>query len=229
MSFIVIEGLDGSGKSTQLELLRQYLNTNEIPFEYLHFPRVDTGLFGDLVARFLRGDLGNIDQVNPYLVGLIYAGDRNDAKEQIYNWLADDKLVIIDRYIYSNMAFQGAKLNNRDEKLKLREWLHHLEFNYYNIPRPQLSIFLDVPFSFTTKSLTNQRSGDDRQYLEGKQDIHEADLNFQEKVRQEYLDLIKQEAGFELIECFDCEFNMLAPSAIFDKIISTLKTHAIIP
>ncbi len=228
MSFIVIEGLDGSGKSTQLELLRQYLNTHEIPFEYLHFPRVDTGLFGDLVARFLRGDLGNIDQVNPYLVGLIYAGDRNDAKEQIYNWLADDKLVIIDRYIYSNMAFQGAKLKNRDEKLKLREWLHHLEFNYYNIPRPQLSIFLDVPFSFTTQSLTNQRSGDDRQYLEGKQDIHEADLNFQEKVRQEYLDLIKQEAGFELIECFDHDFNMLTPSAIFDKIITTLKTHAII-
>jgi dTMP kinase len=228
MSLIVIEGLDGSGKSTQLELLRQYLNDHDIAFEYLHFPRVDEGIFGDLVSRFLRGDLGNIEQVNPYLVGLIYAGDRNDAKEIINEWLDDDKLVIIDRYIYSNMAFQGAKLNSRDEKLKLRQWLNQLEFYYYEIPRPQLSLFLDVPFSFTTQSLTNQRIGDDRQYLAGKQDIHEADLSFQERVRQEYLDLIKSEPGFELIECFGSDYKMLPPSEIFDKIINCLGAHGIV-
>jgi dTMP kinase len=228
MSLIVIEGLDGSGKSTQMELLRKYLDNHGIGFEYLHFPRVDQGIFGTLVSRFLRGDLGKIDQVDPYLIGLIYAGDRNDAKELVNEWTRQGKLVIIDRYVYSNMAFQGAKLTNRHEKLKLREWLDQLEFNYYRIPKPELSIFLDVPFSFTTQSLTNQRSGDDRQYLEGKQDIHEADLDFQEKVRQEYLDLIKSEPGFELVECFDSDCKMLAPADIFGKIIGCLAEHGIV-
>ena len=83
MKFVVIEGLDGSGKSTQLKKLRAYLTENKIDYEYLHFPRTDSRIFGDLVARFLRGELGDIDTVNPYLIALIYAGDRNDAKEMI--------------------------------------------------------------------------------------------------------------------------------------------------
>lgn len=228
MSFIVIEGLDGSGKSTQLKLLKNYLNEQNINFKYLHFPRTDDGIFGDLVARFLRGDLGKIGEVNPYLVGLIYAGDRNDAKKQINEWITEGNLVIIDRYVYSNMAFQGAKLVNTEEKLKLREWLNELEFNYYDIPKPDVSLFLDVPFSFTTKSLSNNREGDDRDYLQGKTDIHEADLSFQEKVRQEYLSLVKTDNNFKLIECFNTDMEMLKPNDIFNKIINLLKNHKIL-
>lgn len=228
MSFIVIEGLDGSGKSTQLKLLKKHLDTKNISYKYLHFPRTDEGIFGDLVAKFLRGDLGKIDEVNPYLVGLIYAGDRDNAKAEINKWIDDDKLVIIDRYVYSNMAFQGAKLTNNNEKEKLRNWLTELEYGYYNIPKPNVSFFLDVPFSFTTNSLTNQRDGDDRDYLQGKQDIHEADLSFQESVRQEYLSLIKSDPDFKLIECFNSTGEMLTPDRIFEKLINELKEYNII-
>jgi len=228
MSFIVIEGLDGSGKSTQLKLLKNYLDTHKISYKYLHFPRTEDGIFGDLVARFLRGDLGKINEVNPYLVGLIYAGDRNDAKMMVNEWIESDQLVIIDRYVYSNMAFQGAKIETQDEKAKLRKWLIELEFNHYGIPKPDVSFFLDVPFSFTTNSLTNQRDGDDRSYLNGKIDIHEADLSFQEKVRQEYLSLIKNDNDFKLIECYNTSGEMLAPNDIFDKLLSELKAYNII-
>jgi len=228
MSFIVIEGLDGSGKSTQLKLLKNYLNTHHITYNYLHFPRTEDGIFGDLVARFLRGDLGKIAEVNPYLVGLIYAGDRNDAKTMINEWIDCNKLVIIDRYVYSNMAFQGAKLETIAEKENLRKWLIDLEFNHYGIPKPNVSFFLDVPFSFTTNSLTNQREGDDRGYLKGKQDIHEADLSFQEKVRQEYLSLIKTDKDFKLIECYNTHGEMLPPTHIFEKLLSELKAYHII-
>lgn len=228
MSFIVIEGLDGSGKSTQLKLLKSYLEQKNIKYKYLHFPRTENGIFGDLVAKFLRGDLGKIGDVNPYLVGLIYAGDRNDAKKQVNNWIAEGNLVIIDRYVYSNMAFQGAKLKSTEEKQKLRDWLINLEFDYYGIPKPNVSLFLDVPFSFTTKSLSNNREGDDRDYLQGKTDIHEADLSFQENVRQEYLSLVKSDDKFQLIECFNAEMEMLKPDEIFGKIIDLLKNNQIL-
>ncbi|MBR5643981.1 MAG: dTMP kinase [Salinivirgaceae bacterium] len=229
MAFIVIEGLDGAGKSTQLNMLRNLLNSKNIPFEYLHFPRVDEGVFGNLVSMFLRGDLGANNQVNPYLVALIYAGDRNDAQQTIRGWIDSGKLVIIDRYIYSNLAFQGAKIADAAKKNELRQWIKNLEYNYYGIPQPDLTLFLDVPFSFTTKSLTTVRTGDDRRYLQGKQDIHEADLNFQEQVRREYIDLAATEERFELVKCYSDDNQMLPPEQVFSLIVGQLEKYGVLP
>jgi len=228
MGFIVIEGLDGSGKSTQLKLLRSYLEENKIDYEYLHFPRTDSRIYGDLIARFLRGELGDINTVNPYLIALIYAGDRNDAKEKINNWLKQKKLVIVDRYVYSNIAFQGAKLNNTDEIEKLSEWIKDLEYNYFKIPKPALNIFLNVPFDFTRKNLTLARSGDDRDYLNGKEDIHEKDINFQNRVRNVYLHEVKKDSHLKIIDCVNQQGEMSGEKVIFSKIITLLQEENII-
>ena len=77
--FIVLEGLDGAGKSTQIAKLRDMFRAKGVESEYLHFPRFDAPVYGELIARFLRGDLGGVESVNPYLVALLYAGDRADA------------------------------------------------------------------------------------------------------------------------------------------------------
>ncbi|MBN2764545.1 MAG: thymidylate kinase, partial [Bacteroidales bacterium] len=103
MKFCVIEGIDGSGKSTQVKKLMHHLEDKFIPYKYLHFPRTDAPVFGDLIARFLRGDFGSIKNVDPYLVALLYAGDRHDAAIQIQRWIDEGNLVILDRYVYSNV------------------------------------------------------------------------------------------------------------------------------
>ncbi len=223
MNFINIEGLDASGKSTQISLLRQHFQENNIPHQYLHFPRTDSPVFGKLIGMFLRGELGAIDSVNPYLVALIYAGDRNDAKAMLQEWLEQDYLLLVDRYVYSNIAFQGAKLGDDKEIDTLSDWIKYLEYDYYQIPRPDINLFLDVPTEFTRSGLKNKRKGSDREYLQGKDDIHEKDLGFQKNVRDIYLREISKEDDFRLIDCRNQSGKMLSSTEIRDKILQILK------
>ncbi len=222
MKFVVIEGLDGSGKSTQINLLRNYLESKKIKYEYLHFPRTDSPIYGELIARFLRGELGENNTVNPYLIALIYAGDRNDAKEMIRKWRKNGCFVLADRYVISNIAFQGAKIEDPYTRNIFKEWVFDLEYSYNKIPVPDLNIFLDVPFNFTVSKLTNQRVGDDRNYLKGNRDIHEADLTFQKKVREVYLSLDQKINNYKIINCASLIDEILDPDEIFNKIINTI-------
>ena len=219
MAFIVIEGLDGAGKSTQIRLLTEYLNSKGIKNEYLHFPRMDSPFFGEMIARFLRGELGDVNHVDPYVVALLYACDRMDASKMIVKWLEHGKTVILDRYVYSNVGFQCAKIADEAEQDRLRKWIIDLEFDYYKIPKPDLNLFLDVPFQFTKERLTEIRKGDDRDYLKGKEDIHEKDLSFQERVRQIYLKQEKIDAVFKIVKCYNDDLSIKKPDEIFKLII----------
>ncbi len=219
MGFFVIEGLDGSGKSTQLKLLRKFLDDHSVPFKYLHFPRLEEGIHGKLVARFLRGEMGANDQVDPYLVAMIFAGDRADAAALINGWMEEGYLVIVDRYVYSNIAFQCAKLTDKKERDQLRDWILELEYGYNNLPSPEKNLYLNVPFDFTKEQLKGDRDGDDRAYLKGERDIHEESLDFQEQVRQVYMSLQDHVDDLELINCMDNNKQILSPEAISDLIV----------
>jgi len=220
MGLFVIEGLDGAGKSTQMKRLNEHITARGHRCRQLHFPRTDSPVYGELIARFLRGELGDIHQVNPYLVALIYAGDRFDFKPTLEKWLDAGDVVLLDRYVYSNVAYQCAKIENREERQTLRDWILHLEFEYHNLPKPDLNIFLNVPFRFTRQMLTDGRAGDKRQYLQGKQDIHEADLFFQEKVRESYLSMMDME-NFVTIDCSDGD-AILPVEQVFNKMTNVL-------
>ncbi len=218
--FIVLEGVDGSGKSTQIANLQRMFAQQGVPSEYLHFPRFDAPYFGDLIARFLRGELGSIEQVDPYVVALLYAGDRRDAAVQIREWIAEGKVVICDRYVYSNVGYQCAKIADADEREKLREWILSLEYDYFAIPRPDMSLFLDVPFAFTERKLLQEvREGDDRSYLHGKKDIHEQSMDLQRAVRQVYIDAAKHDDNMHVVDCSaDDDDTMASPEQIFERI-----------
>lgn len=220
--FIVLEGLDGAGKSTQIKQLRQLLASRGIESEYVHFPRFDSPVFGELIARFLRGELGSVESVDPYIVALLFAGDRADMAPQIRAWQAEGKVVIVDRYVYSNIGYQCAKLATEEQCAKLKQWILDTEYGYYNIPRPDLSLFLDVPFAFTAKSLTEQRSGDDRAYLNGEKDIHESSLNLQQMVRNVYLEAAKSDEALQVINCSNADGGMDTPEGIFSRIESVV-------
>lgn len=224
---LVLEGLDGSGKSTQVNMLKNYLDSESVNYKFVHFPQTETPYFGEQIARFLRGDFGKANEVDPYLVAMLYAGDRFSAAETIRQWLSIGTLVVIDRYVMSNIAFQCAKLENEDEKLKFRKWIFNFEYNYYQIPKPALSVFLDAPMSFVSNNLENERKGIDRAYLQGKQDIHEEKIDFQEMVRKEYLKAIDLDNSFKYINC-DSDGEMKKPEAIFQELLAVLKEGKII-
>jgi dTMP kinase len=228
MKLFVIEGVDGSGKSTQIKLLNEYFTKQGYRCEYLHFPRTDAPFFGELIARFLRGEFGSLAQVDPWLVAMLYAGDRKDASDLINGWLNEGKIVLLDRYTYSNIAYQCAKLKESDKQEVLMKWILDLEFSHFAIPRPDLNIFLNVPFSFTEKKLTLSRTGDDRSYLNGSDDIHEASLLFQKKVREIYLKVAESDNHLAVVNCNDEKGEMLPAPGIFDLIIQIIAERKLI-
>ncbi len=224
MSFIVIEGLDGAGKSTQVKKIKEFFATKGIETEYVHFPRYDSPIYGDMVAEFLRGDYGSLDTVHPKIVALLYALDRQQAAPMINGWLSEGKAVIVDRYVYSNIAYQCAK---SDKKEELKQWILNLEYGQNKIPEPDLTLFLDVPFSFTTAKLTEEREGDDRDYLLGKKDIHEASLSFQESVREVYIECSGEKDNYKVIPCSDAEGGMATADVIFNRIKNEIEKFAL--
>lgn len=215
----MLEGLDGAGKSTQITKLRDMFRAQGVESEYLHFPRFDAPIYGELIARFLRGDLGSVESVNPYLVALLYAGDRADAATTIRQWLGEGKVVIVDRYVYSNIGYQCAKIADSTERNRLREWILHTEFEEFGIPKPNLSLFLDVPFAFTERKLSEVREGEDREYLQGGKDIHEASLDLQRRVREVYLESATMDDELKVVNCSTEEGGMASPEAIFERIM----------
>ncbi|MBK7132776.1 MAG: dTMP kinase [Bacteroidales bacterium] len=223
MKLFVIEGVDGAGKSTQIKMLHNFFAEKGYKCEYLHFPRTDDPYFGELIARFLRGEFGTLNEVDPYLVAMLYAGDRKDASEIIRNWLKEGKIVLLDRYTYSNIAYQCAKINDVKAQVKLMKWILSLEFSHFAIPKPDLNIFLDVPFEFTERKLLNARTGDDRSYLNGTRDIHEESLIFQKNVRDIYFRVAQDDDRLALVDCGTKDGKMLSPPEIFNLIVKILK------
>ena len=216
--FIVLEGLDGAGKSTQVKKLKSYLETLGAPLSYIHFPRYDAPVYGNLISRFLRGDFGDIAAVHPQLVALLFAEDRHGAAPSMRAALEAGGTVLLDRYVYSNIAYQCAKLPSAEEAESLRNWIFDTEYGDFGLPKPDLNIFLDVPVSFVEASLAANRCGDDRGYLCGGQDIHEADIAFQKRVRDIYRRQCELDPSFIRVDCSDPQGRMLPPDEIFAKV-----------
>lgn len=223
---VVIEGLDGAGKSTQVRMMKDYLERVCPRLEYIHFPRYDAPVYGGMIGKFLRGGFGAIDKVHPQLVALLFAEDRHGAAPQMRKVLESGGTVLLDRYVYSNIAYQCAKMPDEEGAEELRKWILDTEYGDFDLPRPDLNIFLDVPIGFVEKSLSRQREEDgNREYLNGARDIHEADIEFQKRVRAMYLRQASLDPSLVVVDCSDADGRMLPPDDIFAKLRSVYEKY----
>ena len=192
---IVIEGLDGSGKSTQLELLPQNLLSQGIESKTVSFPDYDSDSSA-LVKMYLGGRFGNRpDDVNAYAASLFYAVDRFASYKTTWgDYYNQNGVIVSGRYTTSNAVHQTSKMPENEWKDFL-DWLYDLEYNKVGIPKPDKVIFLDMPIEVSQKLLLGRYKGD-----EAKKDIHESDTAYLDKCRKAAM-FTANYSGWTIIPC----------------------------
>jgi dTMP kinase len=194
---IAIEGIDGSGKRTQVDLLTKALIASGHAVYSTGFPQYDSW-FGKMVGQFLNGDFGALETVDPHFSALLYAGDRFEAKPRLETALNQGKIVLADRYIGSNLAHQTARASAEDRPAFV-DWIEHLEYEIYNLPRETMVLYLRVP-PRQAQELVARKSA--RSYTKDKQDLLEASLSHLEDAAAMY-DQLSRRPNWVTIACFD--------------------------
>ena len=170
---IVIEGTDGSGKSTQFRMLSQHLNQDGREFKHIVFPRYDQESSA-LIRMYLGGQFGSKpSDVNAYVASSFYAVDRYASYKMDWGeWYENGGLILSDRYTTSNAVHQASKEAPEDRE-KYLHWLYDFEYDKLKLPCPDLVIYLDVPTDFTEKMLRSREAATNT-----KADIHEQDMTY---------------------------------------------------
>jgi dTMP kinase len=218
--FIVLEGIDGSGKRTQLDMLAQAFEARGIAFARVGFPNY-AGFFGKLVAQFLNGEFGELDAVDPHFSALLYAGDRLESKPAIEAALASGKAVLADRYIGSNLAHQGARVPS-EKRAEFLAWLKRLEYEVYALPPEDLVVYLRVPVTEAHR-LVGEKGA--RDYTTRLRDIQEADVAHLEAASEVY-DHLSLQSGWVTVDCWDASQSALrSPASIHQQIIAGFESR----
>ncbi len=213
---IIIEGLDGSGKSTQVQLLENYFNKNEINYRKIKLPDYDSPS-STLVKMYLGGEFGKAAaDVNAYAASAFYAVDRFASYR--LNWGKDYEngtLILADRYATSNSIYQMEKIPESEWDVYL-DWSADFEYGKIGIPKPDAVIYLDMPVEISQKLMTERYNGD-----EGKKDVHEVNVAFLEKCRKSAL-YTAEKQGWKVVACSD-GVNPLPIEQIHKRIVKIVE------
>jgi dTMP kinase len=217
-SLIAIEGIDGSGKHTQARLLEHSLRSSGFPVYSTGFPQYDSW-FGQMVGKFLNGDFGPLESLDPHFTALLYAGDRFEARSQLQSALAEGRVVLVDRYVGSNLAHQVARAS-AENRAELIRWIEHLEYSIYGLPRENLILYLRVP-PREAQSLVALKPK--RSYTAARHDILETNLRHLEDAAEMY-DMLSRSRPWATIQCFDAERNSIRlPEEISREVLEAVK------
>ena len=212
---IVLEGSDGSGKATQTSRLFERLQNLGIRTMRVSFPNYESESSA-LIKMYLRGDFGaTAEAVNPYAASTFYAVDRFASFQTWKNFYSGDGIVLADRYTGSNMAHQSAKIKRKAEREKFLNWVDDFEFKKLQLPRPDLTFFLDMPPEIA-EMLRRKR---------GREDIHEADAIYMKKSYAAYKEIAKK-FDWKTIDCTAGNFTKSAVD-IHDEIFQVVEAMLI--
>lgn len=184
---VAFEGIDGAGKRTQTELLCSRLEAEGRSVSFLSFPRYGKTLMAHTVADYLNGRFGDLNATPPEFAALLYAGDRLESREMLLEMLSTHDDVVVDRYVASNAAYQAAKLDGARRK-RFLHWLDRLEYGVYGLPEADITLFLDVPVSLSSRMVAMK---DPRDYTRHAKDLHERNAAYMERCRQMYVSLLQ--------------------------------------
>ena len=207
--FLVIEGIDGSGKETQTELLIEALKEEGEDVEFISFPQYEEESSGP-VKEYLSGKYGTAKEVGAKVASVFFACDRYDGSFKIKRWLKEGKFVVADRYTTSNMH-QAGKIENEKERREFVDWLFDLEFDFFGIPKPDEIIYLKITPEFAMKSLKDKEN----------KDIHETDIDHLRGAHKAYMELAEREESFNIVEVTK-NGDFLPPKEINKKILDLL-------
>jgi dTMP kinase len=215
---IVIDGIDGSGKKTQTQLLVRRLKKLKKKVVEFSFPEYYRNFFGQNIKKFLTQEEFLFLKTHPKVASLWYAADRWEAKEKIEKFLKQGYFVIIDRYVTANQIHQGAKFDYTDDgEFKRKEfvkWLETLEYKIFKIPRPDIVFYLNLD-PYTARKITSTRVND----------IADKDLVHQISSRKSALKLAEEVKGIKVIDCDLPNGGIKTRQEISDLIFEKLKKH----
>lgn len=212
---IVIDGLDGCGKTTQVEMLKKTFNA--VSFHYSDIK--NESLY--MINRYLNGSYGDLDDIHPEIVVSLFAQNRLTMRQSIIDALEEGKNVILDRYVESNMAFQSAKMPVEYEDSFI-SWIHNLEYEENDMPMPIVSYFLDVPQEIVNRENQERESSRNNN---GSTDIHEADKEYMLNVKKVYETLIAK-GRMKQINCVDSTGERISRERLHDILVHDINAMA---
>ena len=218
----MIDGIDGSGKATQVKLLAEKFKQLKIPVKTIDFPRYEDNFFGKLIGEYLSGLYGDFIQTDPRVASVLYAADRFESSQQIKDWLEQGFLVIADRYVSANQIHQGGKIKNNKQRKTFLAWLDKMEYEVFKIPRPDLIIYLDVPFEVSREWLKQKIAKRKKKYLKGRKDVAEDNLLHLKNSRLSALSLVENNKNWFRIEC--CRgMACLSPEQVHGLVLAAIQ------
>ena len=218
---IVIEGTDSSGKETQTKKLYERLAAEGMDVMKITFPNYESPACAP-VKMYLAGEFGSSAlSVNPYPASAMYAIDRYASyKKDWENFYKSGGIVITDRYTQSNMIHQGSKIDSQEEKENYMKWLVDLEFNKMEIPKPDMILFINMPFEFAQELMKNREN---KITGEMKKDIHEKDKEYMKKSYINACEIAKSEGWTEILCVKDGKLKTI--EEISDDIFNIVKNE----
>lgn len=223
--FIVLEGLDGSGKTVQFQLLQQKLAALDIPFTTADFPTYNT-FYGKMVGSYLNKEYGDVYEVSPYLSSLLYAENRKESAPILWKALEDGYIILANRYVGANLAYHSVKLPP-EQRPAFIEWVKELEYNQLvPIPRENLVIYFNSEVNVAQR-MVDQKGV--RGYTDYQRDIHERNADYLSEVAKTYLYLCQTEPNWLKLDVIDpTTSQMFPPEVIHEQVMTILRQHQIL-